>query len=173
MMVTTFKRIGAARLIPLAILSASVAALGFAYAAEIGFGYEPCQLCLYQRIPFAITGILALVALSGPMEGVRGGRTQTIVIALCGLVYLVSSAIAVYHVGVEQHWWASAVCGGVSPNSLTFEQMQQSLMHGEPKACDTVDWQLFGISMASYNVAYSILLAIGCFASTKLLRTAP
>jgi disulfide bond formation protein DsbB len=46
-------------------------------------------------------------------------------------------------------------------------------MHGEPKACDTFDWQLFGISMASYNVAYSILLAIGCFASTKLLRTAP
>jgi disulfide bond formation protein DsbB len=172
-MITVFKRIGAARLIPLAILSASVGALGFAYTAEMAFGYEPCKLCLYQRIPFAVTGILALVALSGPMEGVRGSRTQTIVIALCGLVYLVGGAIAIYHVGVDQHWWASAVCGGVSPSSLTFEKMQQSLMQGEPKACDTFDWQLFGNSMAGYNIVYSILLAIGCFASTKLLRKAP
>ena len=178
-MTTVFKRIGAGRLVPLAVLSASVGALGFAYIAEIGFGYEPCQLCLYQRIPFALTGIFSLVALSGlvssPAAGIPGGtlgnRAQAFVIALCGITYLIGAAIALYHVGVEQHWWASAVCGGAPPNTLTFEQMQQSLMRGEPKACDTVDWQLFGISMAGYNIVYSIALAVGCFASTKLLRT--
>lgn len=168
-MTALLKRIGAARLIPLAILGTSVGALGFAYTAEIGFGYEPCQLCLYQRVPFAVAGILALLALAGPMEGIQGGRVQKIVIALCGVVFLIGAGIAFYHVGVEQHWWASAVCGG-TPGGLTFEQMQQSLKKGEPKACDTVDWQLFGISMAGYNIVYSVLLAIGCFAGTKLLQ---
>ena len=168
-MTPIFKWIGAPRLIPLAILSASVGALGFAYTAEIAFDYEPCQLCLYQRIPFAIAGILALLALAGPMEGIQGGRTQTIVIMLCGVVFLASAGLAVYHVGVEQHWWASAVCGG-TPGGSTFEQMQKALMKGEPKACDVVDWQLFGISMAGYNIVYSVLLATGCFTSTKYLQ---
>jgi len=93
-----------------------------------------------------------------------------ILITLCGLIFLANSGLAVYHVGVEQHWWASAACSGAPPGELTFEQMQQSLIKGEPKACDTVDWQLFGISMAGYNIVYSLLLAIGCFASTKTLR---
>ena len=177
-MTSFLKRLGAVRLIPLAILSASVGALGFAYTAEIGFGLEPCILCLYQRIPFAVAGILALLALAGPqagavansMEGAPSGRMQTIIISLCGITFLIGSAIAVYHVGVEQHWWASPACSGAPPSELTFEQMQQSLVKGERKSCAVVDWRLFGISMAGYNVVYSLLLAIGCFASTKLLR---
>ncbi len=159
-----------ARLMPLAILSASIGALGFAYTAEIGFGYEPCRLCLYQRIPFAITGILALFALTGLMDGMRSDRTLSAIVTLCGVIFLIGGLLAFYHVGVEQHWWSSAVCGGPGPNALTFEQMQQALIKGEPKACDTVDWQLFGISMAGYNILYSFMLAIGCFASIKSLR---
>ena len=170
-MTPILERIGLARLIPLAILSASVGALGFAYISEIGFGFEPCRLCLYQRIPFAIAGILALFALAGPMEGAPRGRTQTILITLCGLIFLTGSAIAFYHVGVEQHWWTSAACSGPPPGELSFAQMQQALIKGEPKACDIVDWRLFGISMAGYNIVYSLLLAIGCFASTKILST--
>ena len=46
------------RLILLAILAASMGALGMAYVAEVVFGLEPCILCLYQRVPYAITGVL-------------------------------------------------------------------------------------------------------------------
>ncbi len=53
----------APRYIPLAILAASVAALGAAYIAEYAFGLEPCILCLYQRLPFVATGLLALAGL--------------------------------------------------------------------------------------------------------------
>ena len=58
------------RLIPLAILAASAGALAVAYIAEFVFGLEPCILCLYQRVPYAATGILAILAL-----GMRRGRS--------------------------------------------------------------------------------------------------
>ena len=156
-----------ARLIPLAILGASVGALGFAYTAELDFGLEPCPLCLYQRVPFTAAGILALLALAGPL----GGRAESVVIFLCGLIFLIGSGLAFYHVGVEQHWWASAACSGTMPGELTLADIQKALTTGEPKACDIVDWQLFGISMAGYNIVYSLALAIACLASTRLLRS--
>jgi disulfide bond formation protein DsbB len=168
-MTALIRRIGFARLVPLAVLGLSVGALATAYIAEIFFGLEPCPLCLYQRIPFALTGVLALLALAGPLSG----RLERTVINVCGLVFLIGGAIAVYHVGVEQHWWASAACPGGSPATLTFEQMQQALTSGEPKACDTVDWRLFGISMAGYNIVYSFALAAGCFFGARALGKRP
>ncbi|MEQ8196039.1 MAG: disulfide bond formation protein B [Rhodospirillales bacterium] len=168
-MIPFVKRIGMARLILLAILGASVGALATAYIAEFFFGLEPCPLCIYQRIPFALAGVLALLALAGPLSG----RLERAVITICGLVFLIGGTIAVYHVGVEQHWWASATCGSASPAELTFEQMQKALTSGEPKACDTVDWQLFGISMAGYNIVYSFALAAGCLFGARTLGERP
>ena len=54
----------APRAVPIAILAASVGALGFAYISETVFGLEPCVLCLYQRVPYAATGIVAVLRVS-------------------------------------------------------------------------------------------------------------
>ena len=54
------------RLVPFAILAASIGALIIAYTAELAFGIEPCILCLYQRIPYALAGALAVAALLAP-----------------------------------------------------------------------------------------------------------
>ena len=59
------------RLVPFAILTASIGALIIAYTAELAFGIEPCILCLYQRIPYALAGALAVAALLAP-SGLRG-----------------------------------------------------------------------------------------------------
>ena len=39
---------------------------------------------------------------------------------------------------------------------------------GPVKACDAIDWTLFGLSMATYNVGVSLVLAIGCFRAAGL-----
>ena len=49
--------------LPWALLAAAAAALGTAYTAQLGFGYEPCVLCLYQRVPYAIIAALGVLAL--------------------------------------------------------------------------------------------------------------
>ena len=95
---------------PLAILIASAGALGSAFTAQYLFGLEPCVLCIYQRWPFAI----AIAIAAGALLLVRSGRSPRWLLALAGLVFIANSAIAFYHVGVEQHWWqGTAECTGI------------------------------------------------------------
>jgi len=142
------------RLLPLAILLASAGSLGAAYTAQYAFDLEPCILCLYQRIPFAVAGLLAMGALIWPRLAVGA-------CALSGIVFAAGAGIAVHHVGVEQHWWASVTgCGGELAPPMTAADLKDMLLQKPPKPCDRVDWALFGISMAGYNVVYSSALAI-------------
>ena len=155
----------------MAILAASVGALATAYTAEWAFGLEPCILCLYQRIPYAVAGVFGLLALLLP-----SGRYRVWAVAGCGAVFVAGAGIAFYHVGVEQHWWMSqASCGaaGAGPEPRTVEELRTLLGAKPPKACDEIDWTLFGLSMATYNVAASLALAYGAFWGALRMRRTP
>ncbi len=154
-------------MVPLAILAVSVGALVTAYTAQYAFGMQPCILCLYQRVPYAITGLLAVLALGMPTKS--GARAA--IVGLCAVIFLGGSGIAFYHFGVEQHWWASvASCGGTPAVKITLEQLRQQLQMKPPKACDQVDWTMFGISMAGYNVVASLALSASSFAGVIAIR---
>ncbi len=142
------------RLIPVGILLVSAGSLGFALTAQFGFDLEPCILCLYQRVPFALTGLLAVLALRMNTSS----SLISFIIIVCGLIYLIGAGIAVYHVGVEQHWWISGCTGGAGTD-VTLEQLRASLIKPE-KACDDIDWTLYGISMATYNVVFSSAIGL-------------
>ena len=146
------------------LLAASAGALGTAFVAQYWGGLDPCPLCLYQRVPFAVGGVLAIAALA-VSSGARGR-----LLALIGLGFAVNAAIAVYHVGVENHWWASAVCGGNVPAIASAEDLRRALAQPGPKPCDTVDWTLFGVSMAGYNIVFSSALAVLAFAGWARTR---
>lgn len=162
-------RLDLARGAPLVILAASVGALGLAYVAEGVYGIEPCQLCLWQRVPYAVAGLLAVAALLAPTR-----RWRAAAVAASGAAFTVGMGIALYHVGVEQHWWASAACAAGSDKvPATVTELRAMLTAAPPKPCDALDWTLFGISMATYNVAVSAALAAGSFwAAEKIRRTA-
>ena len=160
------------RLIPFAVFAVSVFALGNAYTAQYAFGLEPCILCLYQRIPYAVAGVLGLGAFLLPSHQTDWKARA---VAVSGAVFLIGAGIAFYHVGVEQHWWASAAAcgatGGGEPQ--TVDELRQMLMQAKPaKACDQVDWSLFGLSMATYNVPFSVALALGSFWGARQIRRA-
>ncbi len=157
------------RAVPLAILAACIGALATAYTAELAFGIEPCVLCLYQRIPYALAGALAMAALLAP-----GKRPKVWAVIGAGVAFLVGAEIAFYHVGVEQHWWQSVAGCGIpinDPEPETVEELRRLLTEAKPaKACDEVDWTLFGVSMATYNVAASLALAVGSFWGVDKIR---
>ncbi len=144
-------------LYPAALAAVCLAALIAAWIAQYGFGLQPCILCLYQRVPFAIGAALGLAALL-PFVGRRG---RGVLLGLAGLALLVNAGIAVFHTGVEQHWWAgTAECGGgavaVSSDAATLlEAMRQPV----EARCDEPPWSLFGITMAMMNVPFSLVLA--------------
>ncbi len=151
-------KIDLARHLSLGVIVVSVGALAFAFAAQYGFGLEPCILCIYQRVPFVINIFFGLLA----FFLVSRNNMRLWLLRLSGLVFFVGACISFYHVGVEQHWWQSAVsCGGKPITSaITPDQLFNSLQQTQPKACDNIDWNLYGISMASYNVALSLGLGI-------------
>ena len=159
-------RFDLAFLAPFGIFAVSAAALANAYTAEYVFGLEPCILCLYQRIPYAIAGVMGAAALFMP-------SLRAPVVAVAGVVFLSGAVLALYHVGVEQHWWVSAAAcaGGGGDVPATVDDLRQLLMQAKPvKACDQVDWTLFGLSMATYNVALSLALATASLWAADQLR---
>ncbi len=150
------------RTVAAALLAACLGALAAAFAGEHLLGLQPCILCLYERVPYAVAAVMALVAVAVPMTGSRRRR----LILVAGVVLLANALLAFYHVGVEEHWWAGIPgCeGGLLPPDLTVEELQARLAGPQPKPCDEVDWRLFGVSLAGYNALAALALGVACLA---------
>ena len=155
------------RAIPVAIVLACLGALAFAYIGQYGFGLEPCILCLYERIPYALAAGVAVLAAILPLST----SLRALLVAICGIIFFAGAIPAFYHVGVEQHWWAAITgCGGQPAMDFTVEDLQASLQGLALKPCDQVDWRLFGISLAGYNGLLSLALAIGSFIGAGIVK---
>jgi len=153
------------------VLMLSVAALATAFTAQYGFGLRPCQLCLYQRVPYGVVIFLALLAL-----GFRLGSKQVaLILGLCFVAFAADGGLALYHVGVEQHWWAGPVsCSGGSGTVHSVEDLAALLSKPiDIPSCDKVAWSLFGISMAGYNLLACVGLAgFSALAAQRLIGRA-
>jgi disulfide bond formation protein DsbB len=149
----------------LLLLAASVLALAAALTAQYVGGLEPCPLCLYQRVPYVVGGVLAAAALV-----VRRPGPLALLLALAAAAFFVNTWIAFYHVGVENNLWTSAVCTGDAPAITSVEDLRKALAAPPPKPCDAVEWTLLGISMAGYNVIVSSGLAGLAFVAAARAR---
>lgn len=142
----------------LLIIAASAGALIFALLLQYGFQVLPCQLCLWQRGPFALLIVLGVAA-----AVVRPyGRFTVSVFWVCALLLLANAGIAVFHSGVERHWWEfhSSCTGGALEKLDSLEAMRLQLLATPVVRCDEIAWSLFGLSMANFNVVYSLMLAM-------------
>lgn len=147
---------------PAALLAAiSGATLAAVYISQYGFGLEPCELCLYQRWPWWAALVLCVLALLP----ILSGGLRALLFGLAGACVLVGAGIAIFHVGVEQHWWPGlASCGATGQVPATFEEMQR-MMTQTVVPCDKPAWTLFGISMAGYNALLSIVVGLWAVAT--------
>ena len=73
-------------------------------------GLAPCALCLWQRWPYWVAATLAVAAAFLPE------RLRPWLLRAAGVAVLVSGAIAVLHVGVEQGWWPSPLPACQAPS---------------------------------------------------------
>ena len=149
------------------LLLASIGALATAFTAQYVFDLEPCILCKYQRIPYFAVILFAGIGMYTEMADQAG------TLKVVGIIFLLSTALAFYHSGVEQHWWEAATsCGSSGGEALTsFKNFVGQLMTKMPKRCDEVDWTLFGLSMTVYNTAATIgLAAVSFFGATVLKK---
>lgn len=143
---------------PLAIVLASLAILGSALASQYWGGLQPCALCMWQRWAYVATIALGVAALA------TAGRLRAVLIGLAGLAFLAGGGVAVFHVGVEQHWWPGFTeCASPISGDMTTEEYEAAILAAPVVRCDQVAWSFAGISMAGYNVFYAIGLGLFAF----------
>lgn len=146
----------------------SALALIMALISQYGFDMHPCYLCLWQRIPYAVVILLAILGVVATK--IMGKHYGVLNIALCGVAFLINSGIAFYHVGVEQGWWGSS-CTLPDLSKMTPEEMMTAIKNAPAVSCGDIQFELFGISMAGYNVILCGMLGvyalITCFTVIK------
>jgi len=138
------------------LLLASLSSLLFALTMQLGFGLQPCVLCLWQRVPYGIAVILSLLSwILKPY-----GRKTAFCLALCAICYIAGMGLAVFHTGVELHWWAGTSGCAVQPLSgSSANDLRESLLRTVTPRCDQIAWTVFGLSMADLNICWSLMLA--------------
>jgi disulfide bond formation protein DsbB len=81
--------------------------------------------------------------------------------ALAGLAMIVSAGIGVFHVGVEQKWWAGPTgCSASNLSGLSPAEAAKRLMETPVVRCDEIAWSLLGISMAGWNAIISAVAGV-------------
>jgi len=154
----------------LTLLSAGVAA--FALATAWGFellgGYEPCQLCRYQRIPYYV-GLPILAAsllIPGRWRTLAGG-----LLLLAAAGFLAGAGIGAYQAGAEWKLWAGpSGCSSISGIAgMTADQLLARLSSTKVVSCTEAAWRFLGLSFAGWNAAVSgaVAAALGWAALAK------
>lgn len=130
--------------------------LATAYAFEYLANLQPCVLCIYQRIPYAVAiGLMLLTIILR-----KHSQANLILFIAASVVFAVGSAIAIFHIGVEQQLWQGTPECGNFINTASVEALRKQLLAQPIVRCDEVAWSLFGISMAGYNFLISTSLLL-------------
>ena len=129
--------------------------ISFALFLEFFLGFMPCKLCLYQRIPYIISIIICFFGYFF--------SSNKIWIILLILTFSISTAIAGYHLGIENNIFKEfSGCTNDSLNTLDKEELLESLNNFLPN-CKDVNFRIFGFSLATINFILSIALTIITF----------
>lgn len=140
--------------------SGSAALLLGAFAFQYVGGMSPCTLCIWQRWPHGAAVVIGALALT------IGGRYWGYLGALAAAT---TAGIGMFHTGVERGWWeglASCSAGSIKGLSVA-ELLDPTADVAAPVRCDAVPWEMFTLSMASWNMILSAVLVLIWLATTR------
>tara|TARA_B100001250_G_scaffold362055_1_gene340496 strand:+ start:210 stop:698 length:489 start_codon:yes stop_codon:yes gene_type:complete len=125
-----------------------------AFIIEHILNHKPCNLCLYQRIPYIISIFFILLIFIFK-------RNNNIFLFLLFVTFLISSILAFYHFGIEQGFFnESALCKNTKvSDSLNKEEILKQLKEINV-SCKDVPFKVFGLSLATINTFFSIVLSV-------------
>ncbi len=141
--------------------------LGIALYYQFFQGFEPCSLCVFQRVAYIAYGLIALIAIiHNPTSwGARFYAFFQIPVLIAGL------SVALRQVYLQDLPAGQvATCGP----GLNFLLQEFSLSHvaqvvwAGSSDCAIVTWRFWGLSMASWSaVLFAVLLILAIFTLLK------
>ena len=130
----------------------SIFSLISAYFIEHVLGHQPCNLCLFERIPYLFAIILTLLSF-------KLKHFQKIFIILLIIVFFVATLLALYHLGIEQGFiQESLVCNLQGDSTVLSKEEILKQLQQKTVNCKDVTFKIFGLSLTTFNVLISFLL---------------
>ena len=139
----------------LTIFLISFIALISAYFIEYVLGYQPCNLCLYERVPYFLAILILLV-------NFKYTKLEKHFIFFLIIIFFIATLLSLYHLGIEQGLIEeSLLCNlekgtNIIDKNEILKQLQQKII-----SCKDVTFKIFGLSLTSYNILMSLLISVG------------
>ena len=134
-------------------------ALISAFFIEYVMGYQPCNLCILERLPY----LLAIVII---LFNYKFNKFEKYFIFLLTIVFLVATILSLYHLGIEQGFIEESLVCDVKngSNLLSKEEILEQLKEKNVN-CKDVTFKIFGLSLTTYNILISLLFT---FSTAKI-----
>ena len=132
----------------------SFIALISAYFIEYILGHQPCNLCVYERIPYFLAILIVLI-------NYKYNKLEKYLILSLAIIFLIATILSLYHLGIEQGFiQESLLCdlekgANILDKDEILKQLQQKNI-----SCKDVTFKIFGLSLTSYNIIICLLLTI-------------
>ena len=134
------------------VLTFSLISIISAYFIEYVLGYQPCNLCLIERIPYVLSTIL--VVFNNIFK-----KEEKFIILLLILIFVFSFLISVYHFGIEQGFFEEpSVCGLKNGANIISKEELLNLLSQKTISCKDVTFMIFGLSLTSINIIISLII---------------
>ena len=134
------------------IFLVSILALASAFFIEYILGHQPCNLCIFERIPYLLAIIIILL-------NFKFNQFEKFFILLLVIVFLFGAILSLYHLGIEQGFiQESLVCDLKSGSNLLSKEEILKQLQEKNVSCKDVTFKIFGLSLTSYNILISILI---------------
>ena len=122
-----------------------------AYYIEYILGYQPCNLCLIERIPYA-SGLLILTI------NFKFKNNEKFLVILLMLTFFFSLLISVYHFGIEENFFQeSTICDVKNSTSILSKQELLLELQKNRVSCKDVTFRIFGLSLTSINIFINLI----------------
>jgi len=132
----------------------SLISLISAFFIEYALGYQPCNLCLIQRIPYGLSIILIIL-------NYLQRKNEVFFILLLILIFSFSLIISFYHFGIEQGFFEeSTVCGIKNSSDIISKEELLKQLQEKTISCKDVTFRIFGFSLTTFNIIISLILVI-------------
>ena len=138
----------------IAIFLISFIALVSAYFIEYIIGHQPCNLCLYERIPYYLAILIVLL-------NYKYNKLEKYFIVLLTIIFFIATILSLYHLGIEQGFiQESMLCDIKKGASIIDKDEILKQLQRKSISCKDVTFKIFGLSLTSYNMIISLLLTI-------------
>ena len=121
---------------------------------EYALGYQPCNLCLIQRIPYVLCLILIIF-------NYYQKKNEKFIILLLILSFSFSFLISFYHFGIEQGFFEeSTVCKMKNTSDIISKEELLKQLQLKTVSCKDVTFRILGFSLTTFNMVISLILVI-------------